>query len=50
MTQFRPIIGVEENLRVRVEAGVDPQAIFATINTVERATTRQLSCFWEKVW
>ena len=40
MTQFRLIIGVEENSKVRVEAGVDPQAIFTTVNTVERATTR----------
>ena len=42
MTQFRLTIGVEENLRVKVEAGEDPQAIFTTINTMERATTRAI--------
>ena len=42
MTQFRLVIGVEENSRVRVEAEVDPQAIFTTANTVERATIRAI--------
>ena len=42
MTQFKLIIGVEENLRVRIEAEVDHQAIFTTANTVERATTRAI--------
>ena len=42
MTQFQLIIGVEENLRVRVKAEVDPQAIFTTANIMERATTRAI--------
>ena len=42
MTQFRLTIGEEANSRVRVKAGVDPQAIFTTVNTVERATTRAI--------
>ena len=43
MTQFRLItIGVEENLRVKFKTGVDPQAIFATVSTVERATIRAI--------
>ena len=51
MTHFKLIIGVEENLRVKVEAGVDPQAIFTTVNTVERATTRVIVLLLEKkVW
>ena len=41
MTQFSLIIiGVEENLEVKVEAGVDPQAIFAIVSTVGKATTK----------
>ena len=42
MTQFRQTIGVEENFRVKAEAGVDPQAIFTTVSTVERATIRAI--------
>ena len=37
------IIGVEENLGVKVRSGEDPQAIFAIVNTVERATTRVIA-------
>ena len=41
MTQFR-LIGVEENLKVRVKAEVDPPIIFAIANIVERATTKAI--------
>ena len=43
MTLFRLIIiGVEENLGVKVRAEVDPQAIFTIVSTVERATTKAI--------
>ena len=43
MTLFRLItIEVEENLGVKVRAGVDPQAVSTIVSTVERATTRAI--------
>ena len=41
MTQFR-LLGVEENLEVRVEAEVDPLVAFRIANIVERATTKAI--------
>ena len=42
MILFRLIAEVEENLGVKVRAGVDPQAISVIASTVGRATTKEI--------